>query len=140
MAFVVMVLVFVGIGLIKPPYDWFEMMVGYLLGAWVSASLALLLVGLTEYSDVFERLWHPIAYFMLPISGLGFMVDWLPLKWQKWAMLVPMVNGLEVMREGYFGETVRCHYSMHNLVVFCLGSMLIGLTLIKNFARQIVPE
>jgi len=91
-------------------------------------------------SEVFERIWHPITYFMLPISGLAFMVDWLPQKYQKLAMAVPMVNGVEMIRDGYFGKVVRCHYSALYLVCWSLGLTLTGLTLLKIFARTVEPQ
>jgi len=139
-AFLVMTVLFVAIGLISPPEDLWLVMIGYILSAWIAASLGILIVGLSESSELFERLWHPAMYFMLPISGFGFMVDWLPVKIQKLALLVPMVNALEIMRQGFFGSKVRCHYELHGLIGFCLVATLVGLLLLNFFARRVEPE
>ena len=108
--------------------------------AWFASSLAIFVCAATELSEVFERFWHPLTYFMLPISGLGFMVDWLPLKYQWLALTVPMVNGCEMLRDGYFGNTVRCHYSIAYLTGWCLGLMLIGMVMLRVFARKAEPQ
>jgi capsular polysaccharide transport system permease protein len=108
--------------------------------SWFAGSLAIWVCAATEMSEVFERMWHPFTYFMLPICGLGFMVDWLPIKYQKLALMVPMVNGCEMLRDGYFGKAVHCHYSVLYLTVWCLCLMVAGLSLLKVFARTAEPQ
>jgi ABC-type polysaccharide/polyol phosphate export permease len=131
--------VFVWIGFIKPPCDWVLMMEGYLMMAWFAAALAIWVCAFTEMSEVFERIWHPVTYLMLPISGFAYMVDWLPLKYQGLAMKMPMVNGCEMIRDGFFGNVVRCHYSVAYFACWCLGLMLVGMTMLKIFARTVEP-
>jgi ABC-type polysaccharide/polyol phosphate export permease len=114
-------------------------MFGYIMEAWFAASLAIWVCGATELSEVWDRIWHPLTYFMLPISGLGFMIDWLPLKWQRIAEMVPMWAALEIMRDGYFGNLVRCHYSILYLTTVNLVLMLTGMILIKIYCRTAEP-
>ena len=126
--------------LIKPPDNVGLVLAGYGMTAWFAASLAIFVCAATELSEVFERFWHPLTYFMLPISGLGFMVDWLPIKYQGLALLVPMVNGCEMLRDGYYGNSTRCHYSVTYLTGWCLALMLIGLVMLRVFARKAEPQ
>jgi capsular polysaccharide transport system permease protein len=137
--FILTVTAYTAAGFLDPPEDWKLVMAGYLLEAMVAISIGFLVGALTELSEVFERLWHPMMYFMLPISGFGFMVDWLPIKIQKLAVLIPMVNALEMIRQGFFGSKVRCHYSLFNLAVFYISFVLSGLILLKVYERRMEP-
>jgi capsular polysaccharide transport system permease protein len=58
------------------------------------------------------RLVHTAAYLLFPLSGALFMVDRLPGNVQQLARLVPMVTGVELLREEYFGAVVRAHYDI----------------------------
>ena len=73
--------------------------------AWFSACLGVILGCLSEYSDLVDRLWHPISYFLLAASGTFYMVDWLPLAAQEVVSWVPMVRPVQMMRAGYWGDS-----------------------------------
>ena len=115
------------------------MMMGYLMMCWYAGSLGVFVCACSELSEVFERIWHPLTYFMLPVSGLMFMVDWLPLRIQKLAEWVPMINGVEMIRDGYFGKAVHPHYSVLYLVSWCVGLLLVGLLFLKIVTRTVEP-
>ena len=140
MSFTLMMLVMCFWGVINPPENVAVMIAGYAMTAWFAFSLAIFVCAATELSEVFDRFWHPLTYFMLPICGLGYMVDWLPLRYQWLAMTVPMVNGVEMLRDGYFGKAVRTHYSAPYLACWNLALMFVGLTLLKVYARRAEPQ
>ena len=77
------------------------------LGIGFGAAIAVL----TETHEWFERFLQPIQYLMLPICGFFFMVDWLPDLVQKLAWWMPTVHCYEMIRAGFFGETVQTHYT-----------------------------
>ena len=54
------------------------MLVGWLLMAWFSLGLGLVVGALSAIFGVFEKLWRPMSYPLFMISGAFFMVDWLP--------------------------------------------------------------
>jgi ABC-type polysaccharide/polyol phosphate export permease len=89
---------------------------------------------------VFSKFWHPITYFLLPVSGLAFMVNWIPHQYQKLALFVPTVDGTELLRQGYFGPLVHARYNLGYMSAWCLGLELVGLTLLKHFARRVEPQ
>jgi ABC-type polysaccharide/polyol phosphate export permease len=105
--------------------------------AWFGASLALLIGGGTAFSEIVERLWHPAAYLLFPLSGAGFMVEWLPTGMQKVVLLLPMVHGIEMLREGYFGDVVRTHYDVGYMAWCCLLMSLGGLYLVRQAGRRL---
>lgn len=68
------------------------------------------------------------------------MVDWLPAPAQKLALMLPMVHGVEVLREGYFGSVVRAHYDLGYMAMCCLVLTLFGLAQERVVSRQVMPE
>jgi capsular polysaccharide transport system permease protein len=129
--------VFIAVGWMEFPHDVFEVVTGWLLLAWFAVSLGLLVGSVSERSEVIERVWHTITYLFFPLSGAVFMVEWLPPDVQDLALWIPMVNGVELLREGYFGDQVRTHYSIGYLVTFNLILMLAGLLVAKDVSRRV---
>ncbi len=111
-------------------------MTGWFLLAWFGASLAFVIGAASAYSEVVERLWHTAAYLLFPMSGALFMVDWLAPEFQRLALWVPMVTGVELLREGYFGAAIHAHYDIPYVVVFCLLQTLVGLALVHDVGRR----
>ena len=125
------------IGWVEPPVDMLGVFVGWFFLAWFGGALAVVIGSLAAYSEMVERLWHPAAYLLFPLSGAGFMVEWLPTKFQEIVLLLPMVHGVEILREGYFGNAVRTHYDMPYLFVSCMLLTLLGLALTRNAGRRV---
>jgi capsular polysaccharide transport system permease protein len=136
-SFIVLASIFMFIGWMPPPEDLMKVIFGWLMLAWFGTSLALTIGAGTSFSDVVERLWHPTAYLLFPLSGAAFMVDWLPVNLQKFVLLLPMVNGLELLREGWFGTLVRTHYDIGYTATFCLLLSLVGLYLQARADRRV---
>jgi capsular polysaccharide transport system permease protein len=137
MSFVVLMITFALTGAVDWPADFAGILKGWFLLAWFGGGLALIIGAATAYSDVFERLWHTAAYLLFPLSGALFMVDWLPESVQKLALLVPMVTGVELLREGYFGAAVHAHYDIPYMVAICLWQTLFGLALVRDAGRRV---
>jgi capsular polysaccharide transport system permease protein len=138
-SFALLSLFFVAVDVIKPPVDLLQVISGWLMLAWFGASLGLVLGALTTYSELVDRIWHPTSYLLFPLSGAAFMVEWLPPSGQKVVMLLPMVHGVEMLREGYFGDTVRTHYDAGYMAMCCLVLTLIGLLLVRDAGRRVEP-
>ena len=99
---------------------------GWLFMAWFAGSASILMVTWTEYWEPAEKFFQPAQYLMLPISGVFFMVDWLPTEGGKLALLNPMVNCFELFRAGIFGEAVVTHYDCWYLAAWCSGLTVFG--------------
>lgn len=139
-SFVTLSLFYIYIGWLDPPEDVLTVVGGWLLLAWFGASLAMLLGALSEKSELVERFWHPGSYIMFPLSGAAFTVDALPAAAQKFMLYIPMVNGVEIVRDGYFGDHVRSHYDVNYLVGWCIGLTLLALAQVAVIGRGITPE
>jgi capsular polysaccharide transport system permease protein len=119
--------VLVDTGLIDPPHDLGIIICAWLTMALLSSSLALNFAVLTEYSMAAEKFIAPFQYFMLPLSGTFFMVEWLPSFAQTIIWYNPTVHCYEMFRAGFFGEEVRTHYSIWYPLVWSLGLMCLGI-------------
>lgn len=136
-SFIVLSTLFTFVGWMPLPKDPLEVVCGWLMLAWFGASLALLIGAGTAFSEIVERLWHPAAYLLFPLSGAAFMVNWLPVDMQKFVLLLPMVHGTEMLREGYFGNVVATHYDLGYMASCCLLMSLAGLYLVRQANRRL---
>lgn len=139
-SFVVLTLFFIAIEWIAPPVDLLLVVMGWLMMAWFGASLSLVIGAATAYSELVERIWHPTAYLLFPLSGAAFMVEWLPPAAQEVVLLLPMVHGVEMIREGYFGNAVRTHYDAGYMALCCLGLTFIGMCLVRDAGRRVEAQ
>jgi capsular polysaccharide transport system permease protein len=84
-----------------------------------------------------DKLYNPISYLSLPVSGAFYMVAWLPTQYAKSALWVPMVHYFEMIRGGYFGGAVTVHYDFLYLTLWCLGLSFAALTMLENTRKRI---
>lgn len=136
-SFTVLASFFVSIGWMEPPADMLQVLFGWLMLCWFGTSLALVIGAGTAYSHVFEKLWGPVSYLLFPLSGAAFMVDWFPSSVQKIVLLFPMVHGVEILRDGYFGNTAKTHFDAGYMAVCCLLLSLLGLYLVRDAGRRV---
>jgi ABC-type polysaccharide/polyol phosphate export permease len=128
-SFVILTLFLMFIGQLQPPVDLGEVVFGWLMTAWLAFGIALTIGAGTAFTEVVDRLWHPAAYLLFPLSGAGFMVAWVPADLRKYVLIVPMVHGTEMIRQGWFGNVVKTYYSVPYLTTWCLGLTLLGIYL-----------
>jgi len=140
MSFVFLMLVFVTLGMMEPPQDITLVIAGWFHLAVFGTGLGFCIGALSERSETIERVWHTVAYVLFPLSGALFMVDWLPEKFQKLVLLLPMVHGTEMLRSGYFGPLVKAHYDVSYMVIWDMVLLLVGLFLVRDACLRVEPE
>ncbi len=113
---------------------------GWSMLIWFSAALAIFLGALSEFSELVERFWHPIGYFLLPVSGAGYLVDALPPEAQRIILILPLAHGTEMVREGFFGSKVVSHYDVGYMSQINLVLTFVGLLLTSYVSRRVTPE
>jgi ABC-type polysaccharide/polyol phosphate export permease len=138
-SFTVLSLFFISIGVMPPPDDMLRVIGGWFMLAWFGTSLGMVLGAATAYSEIVDRIWHPTSYLLFPLSGAAFMVEWLPQRGRDVVLLLPMVHGVEMVREGFFGDAVRTHYDASYMALCCLVLTLLGLVLIRDAGRRVEP-
>lgn len=137
---IALTLLFGSMGFMKLPSDVGTVLGGWILLAWFSLALGLIVGAVSERSESFERTWHVVSYLMFPLSGAVFMVDWLPQSAQKSVVWVPMIHGVEMIRHGYFGEVVRTHENPLYFSLVNLFLTFVGLSLVRETGRRVQPE
>lgn len=140
LSFVTLSFFFTGIGWINVPEDILTIVVAWVLLALFGASLAIILGSLNERSELVEKFWHPMSYLLFPLSGAAFSVDALPPAAQQIVLWIPMVNAVEMVREGYFGSQYRAHYDVFYLVSVTLILALLALILVRQASRDLKQE
>jgi ABC-type polysaccharide/polyol phosphate export permease len=136
-SFTILTATFAGCDLMAIPPDLLTVAVGWGMLAWFGSALALLIGSLATFSHLVERIWHPLSYVLVPVSGAAFMVDWWPPSAQEVVLLFPAVHGVELIRAGYFGEGVRTHYDIAYMAIFNAGLTLAALFILKSAAHKV---
>ncbi len=126
-AFAINYAALVAIGAIDPIVDY-----GLVCGGWFAMGFLAIGVGgliavLTEYYESAHRFTQPLQYLILPISGFLFMVDWLPTQVQTIAWYMPMIHCFEMLRAGFFGDSVVTHYDIW--YPLAVGGLFLGICL-----------
>ncbi|MCC8396973.1 ABC transporter permease [Paraburkholderia sp. MMS20-SJTR3] len=140
LSMIVLLLIFIVAGAIPAPANILRMMAGWGLLVWYASATGLLIGGLCEYSELVERLWHPIAYFQLPVSGALVMASWLPTPIRNIVMLFPAPNCVELFRYGYFGDAVTPYYDVPYTAIICLVLTWLGLWVVRDISSKVEPQ
>lgn len=139
-SFVVLAIIFTSIGWIEPPEDVLKIVHAWLMLAWFGIVLALLMGSLSEEYEMIEKLWHPASYLLFPLSGAAFLVDALPKQAQDVVLLLPMVHGVEYLREGYFGSKIHAHHDLSYVALVNIALMLLAMAQTRKIGRTVIPE
>jgi ABC-2 type transport system permease protein/capsular polysaccharide transport system permease protein len=139
-AFVMLVLFFYFLGWLELPEDTLEVVGAWLMLAWMGMGLAFFIGALSEFSETVDKLWHPFQYLLFPLSGAGFLVDALPVQAQKFVLFLPMVHGVEMLREGFFGSQIVAHFSLGYMVVWNSLLTLFGLSQVRKVSLTLELE
>ena len=139
-SFVLLTLIFVGVGSMPAPQDLLRVLFGWAMLAWFGLALAVTVGAATAYSPVVERVWQPVAYLMFPLSGAAYLADWLTPALRDVLLWLPMVHSVELIREGFFGSVVQYHYDMNYMAACNLGLTLLGLWLAQDAGRRVQAE
>jgi ABC-type polysaccharide/polyol phosphate export permease len=139
-SFVVLSLVFIAIGWIEPPESVLQIAYGWMMLALFGMALAFFLGALSEQFETVEKLWHPASYLLFPLSGAAFLVDSLPRAAQDFVLALPMVHGVEMIREGYFGAQINAIYDAGYMAASIMLLLFLGLLQIRRISKDVVPE
>jgi capsular polysaccharide transport system permease protein len=110
---------------------------GFAIYTYFSASIGILVGALSERSEIVEKLWSPISYISVPLSGVFYMVYWLPAQFRDIIKHFPMVTGVEMIRGGYFGPGIPVYYSVGSSLLITTVILLIGLIVLRNARRYV---
>jgi capsular polysaccharide transport system permease protein len=133
---------FLVMGVLHWPADPGMFYLGYFYQIWWCTAVAMIIGGLSERSpEIIEKVWSPISYLYMAVSGFFFLSDWLPPHLRAFALkAMPSIQSYDMIREGLFGSVVHAHYSLvYQSVLFTIMT-IIGLVLIRDSRKYIVIE
>ena len=133
-------MVFISLGQMDPPEDVLQVIGGWLMLGWFGMSLAMFLGAWSERSELVHKLWHPVSYLLFPLSGAAFLLNSMPVQAQTYLQYLPMIHGLEYLREGFFGSKIHAIYDMGYMALFNSILTLLGLVQIRILADTVIPE
>ena len=139
-AFVFLVCLLAGLGLMPWPHDPLQVAGGWFMLGWFGLGLALFIGPLAERNTVVEKLWAPASYLLFPFSGALFLLSQLPPDARNLILWLPMVHGVEFMREGYFGPVVPFFHDLPYMAACNLFLTLCGLSNVRYASRNIRVE
>ena len=124
------------LGLMHGPEDVLTVMGGWFLLVWFSFSISLLIGAASEKAAIVYKIWSPVSYIFIPLSGAVFLVETLPQVAQEIVLLMPVVHCVEMIRDGYFGSMFKARYSIGFVVVCNTVLTLFALAQVRDISRR----
>ena len=112
-------------------------LIAWILSGWYFGAMGIMIGVASEYWEPVEKFIQPIQYLQLPISGVFFMVGWMPDYAQKLLLYNPSVHCFEMFRGGFLGESIDTYYNAGYLIAWSTGYSLIGWFLLYNVRSRI---
>jgi ABC-type polysaccharide/polyol phosphate export permease len=124
------------LGLMPAPEDILTVLWGWLLLAWFSFAVSLWIGAASERAAIVYKLWAPVSYILIPLSGALFLVQSLPPIGQEVVLLLPVVHCVEMIRDGYFGSMFKAQYDIAYVLVFNTVLTLFALAQVRDISLR----
>ncbi len=128
------------LGYMEPPEDLLPIYGGLFFLVWFSAGFASLIGVGAEMHTLIEKISHPLAYLCIVVSGCFFMVSWLPSDYRAAALWIPTVHCFEMIRGGYFGDSVKVYFDPLFLTGVCVAQTFLAIAAIQGLRKWVVVE
>lgn len=137
MTYVVLMTLLCATGLTEPPARPLELMEAEIAMFWLSWSQSLIIIGASHENRLVERLVHPYSYFMIPLSGAFFQVEWLPEPYRSMIQWLPMPHIFELARYGQFHSANLRYYDGKYLIGWLIVLTWLGLLSTRMARRRV---
>ncbi len=129
------------LGQIGWPYNLPLFFLGYFYMTWWCVSIGLVIGAYSERASILEKIWQPVSYMYLPVSGFFFLAAWLPSWLRSIAVTwMPAVPCYEMIRAGLFGPVVRFYYDIPQLSFILAAITLFGLLGLRDVRHHLINE
>lgn len=105
--------------------------------SWLSFGLSMLVAAYTYDSHLLSRFVHPISYFMMPLSGAFFTMNFLPEWGREYMAWNPMMAMFEIARYGQFRTASGQYLYWRFAMSVCAITTYWGLVAVKRVRRRI---
>jgi capsular polysaccharide transport system permease protein len=140
MAYFLVAVILMLVGLFPMPADLGMLLFGMLLYAFFTFSVALILAPLSEVSETLEKFMPVTTYLMVPFSGTFNLTSWLAPDVRNVILYSPPVSAMELQRYGIWGDKITPYYDVPYAIAVSMVLMLIGLALCHSVRRILIVE
>jgi capsular polysaccharide transport system permease protein len=137
LALVVLMVILVAFGLSNLPARPLYLFAAVVLMFWFSFAHSLIITAITHENRTIGRLVHPYSYFMIPLSGAFYQVQWIPHPYRDYLVWLPLPHIFELARYGQFRSADLRYFDGQYVVAACLILTVIGLVQIKTARAKI---
>ncbi|WP_296616558.1 ABC transporter permease [Sphingomonas sp.] len=128
------------LGIIDPVDDYLVLLGAWALICFLTFGVALIITGVTHLSETIERFVQPVMYLILPLTGVFYMVYWLPPAAREVVVLSPLVQACEMYRAGLFGHAMPTFWDPWYILLWGIGANAIGWVLVLKAQKHIEME
>lgn len=140
MAYAAVGTILILLGFFPVPANIGSLLLGWILYAYFTFSLALILAPLSEVSEALEKFMPVTTYLMVPFSGTFNLESWLAPHVREILLYSPPVTAMELQRYGIWGDKITPYYDIPYTIAVSSVLMLIGLILCRRIRRVLVVE
>lgn len=128
------------LSVIDPVSDYLVLLGAWTLMCFLSFGVALIITGVTHLSETVERFVQPVMYLILPLTGVFYMVYWLPPAARQVMVLSPLVQACEMFRGGMFGHSLPTFWDPWYILLWGIGLNALGWVLVLKAQKHIEME
>jgi capsular polysaccharide transport system permease protein len=104
---------------------------------WISLGVSMIITGGTHDNRLLGRLVHPFTYFMIPLSGAFYRVQWVPHPYREYLLWLPLPHMFELIRYGAFESATLDYVDFGFMIACCAVLTLFGLLAVRAVRRRI---
>ena len=137
LAYTVLMALLIGLGMAEPPARPLYLVGALTLMFFYSWAHSLIITSASFENRTVERFVHPYSYFMIPLSGAFFQVEWIPEPYRSWLMWVPLPHIFELARYGQFNSATLKYFDAFYVIAATVVLVWVGLLTVRIFRSRI---
>lgn len=128
------------LGIIEPVSDYLVLLGGWTLMCFLTFGVSLIITGVTHLSETLERFVQPVMYLIIPLTGVFYMVYWLPPAARQIVVISPLVQACEMYRAGLFGQAMPTFWDPWYILLWGIAANALGWVLVLKAQKHIEME
>lgn len=140
LVFLILVAAGMALGFDAVIHDFLGLSLILLLLVWFSFSMGLLFAVIGTFSESFKKVVNIMTRPLFFTSGIFFSVSMVPPQYREILLFNPLLNFLELIRGHYFATFQSQGASYLYIIVWTMGSSLLGLWLYTHLKDRIVAS
>lgn len=137
LAFAFLIALLTGVGMASLPVRPLYLAGAIVLMVWYSWAHSLIITAISHDNRTVSRLVHPYSYFMIPLSGAFYQVEWIPHPFRDYLLWLPLPHIFEMARYGQFHSADLRYFDGLYVLEACTILTWVGLIAIKLVRSRI---